>query len=122
MRLLVTACQIIVALGIFNVWVVRPGRATPFRGGNAKNMREEFAVYGLPAWFMILVGTLKLMCATLLLAGLWFPTLTQPAAIALAVLMLGAVSMHVKVRDPLKKALPSVCVLLMSLVVAFGGR
>ena len=121
MRLLVTACQIIVALGIFNVWVVRPGRATPFRGGNARNIREEFAVYGLPAWFMILVGTLKLMCATLLLAGLWFPALTQPAAIALAVLMLGAVSMHVKVRDPLKKALPSVCVLLMCLVVAFGG-
>lgn len=122
MRLLVTACQIIVAFGIFNVWVVRPGRATPFRGGNASNMREEFAVYGLPAWFMILVGKLKLMCVTLLLAGLWFPTLTQPAAIALAVLMLGAVSMHVKVRDPLKKALPSVCVLLMCLVVAFGGR
>ena len=122
MRLLVTAYQIIVALGIFKVWVVRPGRTTPFRGGNARNMREEFAVYGLPAWFMILVGTLKLMCATLLLAGLWFPTLTQPAAIALAVLMLGAVSMHVKVRDPLKKALPSVCVLLMCLFVALGGR
>jgi len=120
MRLLVTACQIIVALGIFNVWVVRPGRATPFRGGSARNIREEFAVYGLPAWFMILVGTLKLMCATLLLAGLWFPALTQPAAIALAVLMLGAVSMHVKVRDPLKKTLPSVSVLVLCLVVAFG--
>ena len=38
----------------------------------------------------------------------------------LAVLMLGAVSMHVKVRDPLKKTLPSMSVLVLCLVVAFG--
>jgi hypothetical protein len=120
MRLLVTACQLVVALGIFNVWVLRPAKATPFRGGNARNIREEFKVYGLPGWFTVVIGVQKLSLATLLLAGLWFPTLTRPAAIGLAVLMLGAVSMHVKVSDPLKKALPSVSVLVLCLVVAFG--
>jgi hypothetical protein len=90
MRLLVIACQLVVALGIFNVWVLRPAKA-PFRGGNARNIREEFKVYGLPGWFTVVIGVLKLSLATLLLAGLWFPTLTRPAAIGLAVLMLGAV-------------------------------
>jgi hypothetical protein len=34
--------------------------------------------------------------------------------------MLGAVSMHIKVGDPLKKSLPAATMLLLSLVVAAG--
>ncbi len=44
--------QLIIALGILNVWLLRFNKATSYRGGAAKNMTEEFATYGLPVWFM----------------------------------------------------------------------
>jgi uncharacterized membrane protein YphA (DoxX/SURF4 family) len=60
----------------------------------------EFLAYGLPVWFMWVVGTLKVSLAILLIVGLWKNYLTQPAAIGIAVLMLGAIAMHFKVGDP----------------------
>ncbi len=111
-------CQVIIALGIFNVWLLRSGKSTSWRGGEAKNMKEEFDVYGLPAWLMTVIGGLKLLLAVLLIAGIWFPFLTRPAALGVAILMLGAVAMHVKVKDPLKKSLPAFTLLVLSLAVA----
>ena len=87
-------------------------------GGVAKNMREEFAVYGLPEWFMKLVGFFKLLLATMLIAGIWLPVLTKPAALGMVILMLGAVLMHFKVKDPLKKSLPAFTLLTLSSIVA----
>ena len=87
-------------------------------GGDAKNMKEEFAVYGLPMWFMYTVACLKVLLAASLILGVWLPIFTQPAAIGMAVLMLGAVLMHVKVKDPIKKALPALNLLILCLVVA----
>lgn len=105
------ALQLIVALGILNVWMLRSSKPTPYRGGNAKTMREEFAAYGLPFWFMCLVGVLKIGLALTLIAGIWIHRAAQPAAIALGGLMLGAFFMHLKVKDPIKKAMPSLAVL-----------
>lgn len=105
--------QVIVALGILNVWLLRYGKATPYRGGTAKNLREEFATYGLPFPAMCLVGGIKVGLAVALLVGIWVPTLVQPAAIGMGVLMLGAFAMHLKVGDPLLKAVPSLVVLAM---------
>ncbi|MBN2242647.1 MAG: DoxX family protein [Acidobacteria bacterium] len=118
MEYVVIVLQIVIALGIINVWILRPGKSTCWRGGEAKSMREEFAVYGLPAWFMYLIGFLKCLLAVLLILGIWIPVLTMPAAAAMALLMLGAVSMHVRVKDPLKKALPSFTMMVLSLAVA----
>jgi hypothetical protein len=115
-----TVLQVIIALGIINVWILRFGKSTGWRGGSAKNMKEEFEVYGLPGWFMRLIGFLKLFLAALLLAGIWFPGLTQPAAIGMAVLMAGAIAMHVKVKDPLQKSLPAFGMLVMSAAVALA--
>ena len=109
--------QLIVALGILNVWLLRSGQATPFRGGSAKTLREEFAVYGLPFWSMWLVGVLKVGLALVLLAGLWLHPVAQPAASALGILMLGAFIMHLKANDPIKKALPAIAVLTMCTVI-----
>lgn len=81
-------------------------------------MREEFLAYGLPVWFMYVVGALKLICAVMLLAGVWVEVLVLPAAIGLAVLMAGAVSMHIKVKDSPKKALPATTVLVLSIIAA----
>lgn len=118
MDTLVSVIQVAIALGIFNVWLLRPGKATGWRGGEAKNLKEEFEVYGLPSWAMGFVGFLKLFFAVLLIVGIWFPPVTAPAAIGMALLMLGAVSMHVKVGDPLRRSLPAFTLLVLSVIVA----
>lgn len=83
-------------------------------------MKEEFAVYGLPPAAVGIVGGLKLFCATLLIVGIWVPVVTRPAAIGLAILMLGAISMHVKVKDPIEKSLPAATMLVLATIVALA--
>ena len=80
-------------------------------------MKEGFAAYSLPEWFLWVVGFFKISLAILLLVGIWIPSVTKPAATGIALLMLGAVSMHLKVRDPIKKSLPAFSLLVLSLVV-----
>lgn len=118
MDLLRTVLQVFVSLGILNVWLLRANLATPYRPGGARNMREEFAAYGLPFSAMCVIGVLKVALALALLAGIWFPILVLPAAIGLGVLMLGAFAMHLKVKDPIKKALPSLGVLALCAIIA----
>lgn len=111
--------QIIIALGIFNVWILRFNKYTSYRGGGASNMKEEFKVYGLPGWAMNIVGFLKLALAILLIVGIWVPIVVMPAAAGMAALMIGAIGMHLKVKDPLIKSLPALLMLIMSLVLIF---
>jgi uncharacterized membrane protein YphA (DoxX/SURF4 family) len=118
MEIIGTIAQVVVALGILNVWILRYNQSTGYRGGDAKNMREEFAAYGLPFWFMCVIGALKITFAVMLLAGIWFEPLVLPAAVGMAVLMAGAVSMHIKVKDPPKKAIPAATMLVLSILAA----
>lgn len=113
--------QIVVAIGLLNVWLVRRNRSTSYRGGNATNIVEEFAVYGFSPFFCYAIGTLKVGSAILLLLGLAFPLVVPPIAALVSMLMLGAVSMHAKVGDPIKKAIPAALMLMMSLVIFFGS-
>ena len=118
MNYLIIALKLIVSLGILNVWLLRSGKATAYRGKNAKTMREEFAVYGLPFPVFCLIGILKIGLALALLASIWFPHLAQPAAVGMGALMLGAFLMHIKVRDPFSKAVPSLAVLALCVAIA----
>lgn len=104
--------QVIVALGILNVWLLRAGKTTPYRGGEATTLRQEFAVYGLPGPAMYGVGFLKIGAALALIAGVWVPVLVLPAAATLGALMVGAILMHVKVKDPVRRSVPALTVLL----------
>lgn len=109
---------LIIGLGILNVWVLRFNKSTAYRGGAAKNMKEEFATYGLPSWFVWIVGALKIVFAVSLLLSFFLPELRRPAALGMAALMLGAVAMHLKIGDPVKKAVPASLVLILSLLAA----
>jgi hypothetical protein len=117
MNLILIALQILVALIILNVWIVRPRKATPFRGGDAKTMREEFSTYGLPFWFVWVIGGLKVTLALALLVGIWIPGVAPWAASGLGLLMLGALGMHLKVKDPLQKALPALALLALCVAI-----
>jgi len=122
MTTLVLILQIIVALGLLNVWLLRFNKTTAYRGGSAGSMREEFATYGLPAWSCYVVGFLKVTSALALLAGFFLPVLVFPAAAVVAVLMAGAVAMHLKVKDPAMKSVPALIVLAMCLVILAATR
>jgi uncharacterized membrane protein YphA (DoxX/SURF4 family) len=121
MKILMMSLQVVVALGLLNVWLFRFGRSSAYRGGNAKTMREEFAVYGLPGWFMVLIGVLKVGAAICLLAGLWLHILVMPAALLICVLMVGALAMHLKAEDNAQKYLPALAVLILSAVISWGA-
>lgn len=112
--------QVIVALGLLNVWLLRFNKSTPYRGGSAKNLKEEFKVYGFPDWFLYLIGTLKIGAAIALLLGIWMPALVAPAAGLVVLLMLGAVVMHVKVGDPITKSMPAGVMLMMGLLITLA--
>ena len=110
--------QLVIALGILNVWLLRAHKETPYRGGAARNMEEEFHVYGLSTTCMKVIRVLKLSCALLLILGIVWPSLTWIGAIGMSCLMAAAVFMHIKVRDPVRKSLPAASLLMLSLFVA----
>lgn len=109
--------QIIVGLGLLNVWLVRGRSATSYRGGAAQTLRDEFAAYGLPGFAFYLVGALKIGAAIVLIAGVWIALPVRAAAGLVAALMIGAIAMHFKVGDPLMKSLPAALMLAMSAAI-----
>jgi len=122
MKIVAQVAQTGAALWILNVWFNRFDKDTGYRGGDATNMREEFAAYGLSEKAMYAVGATKVSLAVLMLIGLVKPKLTRPASTGLAGLMVGAIAMHVKVKDPIKRSAPAITVFSLSTLAAiFGG-
>ncbi|MCU0310956.1 MAG: DoxX family protein [Acidimicrobiales bacterium] len=118
MKLIGKVAQTVAALWILNVWFNRFNKDTGYRGGDAKNMKEEFEVYGLSETQMYAVGAAKVGLAGLMLAGNVVPRVTRPASIGLAAFMLGAIGMHIKVGDPVKRYLPALTVFSLSTISA----
>tara|TARA_R110002072_G_scaffold10569_38_gene49292 strand:- start:5307 stop:5684 length:378 start_codon:yes stop_codon:yes gene_type:complete len=115
---LIHTLQLVVGVGLLNVWLMRGSRSTAYRGGSSQTLKDEFAAYGLPTWFFYLVGVLKVGSGIALIVGLWVPALSVPAASLVAGLMLGALAMHIKVKDPAMKSLPALLMLIMSAMIA----
>ena len=111
--------QIVIAISIYNVWFFRFNKSTRYRGGDAQSMKDEFASYGLPDYFVWVIGFSKVTLATLLLIGIYFNSLVFPASVGMALLMVGAIAMHLKVKDDIIKSLPATIFLILSLSIAF---
>jgi predicted neutral ceramidase superfamily lipid hydrolase len=99
--------QVVIALSIFFVWIVR-----------FDVVAAEFIEYGLPVMIRSLVGATKIALSTLLLAGLWYPSLVLVPALLMAGLMVCAQIAHLKVKHNIRKFLPSLALLILSLFVA----
>ncbi len=108
--------QVVVACTILNVWLIRATKETAFRGASARSLREEFVQYGLSDKVYWATSILKPMLAVSLLVALFYPFLTKPAAFALSIFMIGAIVMHLKVKDSIKKFIPAT--LLLSACIA----
>lgn len=109
--------QLIVGLGILNVWLLRFNKKTTYRGGEAANMKDEFKAYGLSENLVYLVGFIKVSLALMLLTGIWLEMLVDPAAIGMAAMMLGAITMHLKIKDSFKQTLPAIILLVICLII-----
>ena len=111
--------QLVIAIGLINVWIFRFDRATEYRGGDAKNMKEEFFAYGLPVWLMSFVGFMKLAIAIMLIISFWVEELLVYNLVVLALLMVAALLMHVKLKDPIKKSYPALSILFMIALIMY---
>ena len=107
MNTLSNCAQIVIALSIAFVWIVR-----------YDNIVKEFNQYGIPNLLRNLTGAAKIALSTLLVAGIWYPALIFIPALLMAVLMICAQIAHVKVSNPMIKFVPSLLLLILSLFVA----
>lgn len=107
MEQLSSLAQLVIAVSIIIVWVFR-----------FDNIVREFKQYGLSDLTRNLVGASKIALATILVLGIRYEVPVVAAALGMAFLMVCAQGFHVKVRNPLKKYLPSAFLLLLSLFVA----
>ena len=99
--------QLVIALSVGYVWIFR-----------FDNIVKEFKQYGLSDLTRNIVGASKIVLATLLITGIWYPELVFIPALLMAFLMASAQFFHFKVKNPWTKHLPSLLLLAISLFVA----
>jgi hypothetical protein len=99
--------QLIVAVSILIVWVFR-----------FDNIVKEFKQYKLSDLTRTMVGSTKIALSTLLIAGIWYPSLVLVPALMMAFLMVSAQYFHFKANNPWHKRMPSLFLLLLCLFIA----
>ena len=98
--------QALVAASIFFVWVVR-----------YSNIVVEFQEWKLPDWLRDAVGIIKLTLALLLLIGIDHGQFAIGGGIGLSLLMVAAFATHLRVKNPIIKMLPSLTLLVLSILI-----
>jgi hypothetical protein len=111
MSLLLAVAQIVVAVSVLFVWVIR-----------LPNVEREFREYQLSDVVRNAVGAAKISAAALLLAGLWYPGLVRPAASVMAGFMLCAQYFHFRARHRAVQYLASFVLLVLSLLLVWSAR
>lgn len=114
---LIILVKAFIFFSIVNVWFFRFGKPTSWRAENANSMKEEFNAYGLSETVMYAIGGLKVLFALGILLSIWYDNLAIPSAIGMLLLMLGAIIMHLKISDPLKKSFPALSFLILSGII-----
>jgi hypothetical protein len=104
---LALVAQLVIAFSIAIVWVFR-----------FDNIVIEFKQYGLSTLTRSLVGASKIVLATLLVVGVWVPSLVLISALLMGLLMISAQYFHFKVNNPFQKRIPSLFLLILCLFVA----
>ena len=108
MENLINLSQIIIAISVVYVWTFR-----------FHNVLKEFEQFGLSDLTRNIVGATKISLATLLVAGIWYPSLVLIPSIFMGLLMVGAQYFHFKISNPLIKHLPSLILLVLSSFIAY---
>ncbi len=102
--------QIAVAVSVAFVWTFR-----------FHNVIAEFKMFGLSDLTRSLVGVSKIALGTLLITGIWFPSVVLPASILMGGFMIAAQGFHFKIKNTFIKHLPSFILLVLCGLIAFGA-
>ena len=121
MKIINRILTVVVSLTVINVWLFRSNRSTSYRGGDAASLLEEFQVYGLEDYFLI-IGIIKVSLAIMLLLSLYFKKLSFFASSGIGIMMLVAVYMHINVGDELIKSMPASVMLASCLIIAYYSK
>ncbi len=122
LKILYICVSFFVSILVTNVWLFRFNKETPYRGGDATNMIEEFATYGLDINIMYLVGALKIFASLGLIIGVFKTKVSAYSSLLMSILMIGAIYFHFKISDPAIKYFPSVLMLLCSIFIYFSSK
>ncbi len=107
MENLSSLAQMVLALSVAYVWIFR-----------YDNVVKEFKQFGLNDLTRNFVGASKIALATLLVAGIWYPSLVQIPSVLMGLFMISAQYFHFKIKNPLIKHLPSLILLILCAVIA----
>jgi hypothetical protein len=110
MENLINLAQMVLALSVAYVWIFR-----------YDNVVKEFRQFGLNDLTRNFVGTTKIALATLLLAGIWYPSLVQIPSLLMGLFMISAQYFHFKIKNPFIKHLPSLILLILSAIIAISS-
>jgi hypothetical protein len=102
--------QIIVAVSVVFVWTCR-----------FHNVLKEFKQFGLGDLTRNFVGATKISLSTLLVVGVWYPSLVLIPAVIMGFLMLSAQYFHFRIKNPFIKHLPSLVLLILSAYIAYSS-
>ena len=108
---LLILAQVTVAISVAFVWTFR-----------FHNVLAEFELFGLNDLTRNLVGVSKIALATLLLAGIWYPSLVMVSSLLMGCFMIAAQGFHFKIRNTFIKHLPSFILLLLCVFIAFTSN
>ena len=108
MQSLAVFLQALVCASIFFVWVVR-----------YENIISEFRHFKYPDWLRDCVGILKLTFSILLLVGMTQQSFALVGGIGITLLMVAAFFTHLRVKNPLLMMLPSLTLMILSIVICF---
>lgn len=102
--------QIVVAASVAYVWIFR-----------LDNVIKEFKQFGLSDLTRTFTGASKISLGTLLIAGLWYPSLVLIPAILMGILMVVAQYFHFKIKNSFLKHLPSLVLLILCAFIALSS-
>lgn len=110
MENIVYLAQVVLALSVAYVWIFR-----------FHNVLKEFDLFKLSDVTRNFVGVSKISLATILMVGIWYPDLVLIPSILMASFMLSAQYFHFKVKNPFKKHLPSLLLLILCAFIALSS-
>ena len=110
MENLLSLAQMILALSVAYVWIFRHD-----------NVVKEFRQFGLNDLTRNFVGATKIALATLLAAGIWYPSLVQIPSVLMGLFMISAQYFHFKIKNPFIKHIPSLILLILCGFIALGS-
>ena len=99
--------QLTVAISVAYVWVFR-----------FHNVLKEFKSFGLNDLSRNIVGVSKISLATLIVAGIWYPSLIFIPSVFMGLFMLAAQYFHFKIKNSFAKHLPSLILLILCAFIA----